>query len=1061
MLSKFFLDRPVFAWVIAIIIMLVGGLAIYNLPISQYPPIAPPSIYIQSIYPGASAETVENTITQIIEQKMTGLDKMLYLSATSDSAGSSRIELTFAPGMDPDLAWAKVQNKLQLAMASLPDVVQRQGVTVGKATRNYLMIVGLISEDGSMDGTDLRDYAQSNLEKVLARVPGVGEVENFGSQYAMRIWLNPDRLTEYSLTVDDVVAALQSYNVEVSAGQFGGAPAMQGQRLNASIIVQSLLKTPDEFASIPVRVNPDGSIVRIRDVGRTELGTEIYDIEVDYNGKPSSGMAIRQIAGANALDTANAVKAKLKEMSRYFPQGMKVVYPYDTTPFVKVAIDEVVKTLLEAILLVFLIMWLFMGNIRATLIPTIAVPVVLLGTFGVLGLFGFSINMLTMFAMVLSIGLLVDDAIVVVENVERIMSEEGLSPKEATRKSMEQITSALIGIGLVLSAVFGPMAFFGGSTGVIYRQFSVTIIASMLLSVLVALILTPVLCASLLKPVAAGHEPAENAISFLRPFFSRFDRIFFRIRDRYVKTVERSFSSRLRYFIIYILIVAAVGIIFLRIPTSYVPDEDQGILLSQIMLPTGSTLEQTRKVVNEVRRYFQENEKEAVESCMTVSGSGFSLRAQTNGMVFVKLKDWKLRNRSDLRAKAVAERTTRAFSQMRNAMVFAFPPPPVIEMGQATGFDFQLLDRGGLGHEKLMGARNQLLGMASKDTRLTKVRPNGLEDVPQYHIDVDWGKAGALGVPITSIHNTISEAFGSAYVNNFIQAGRVKRVYAQADAPYRMLPKDLEKLYVRNTTGKMVPFSSFASGKWTSGSPRLERFNGFPSMSIWGEPAPGRSSGEAMKVMEELVSKLPQGVGFEWTGLSYQERTTSSQAPLLYAFSIIVIFLCVAALYESWPIPIANMLMLPLGVFGATLATWSRGLHNDVYFQIGFLTTLGLTTKNAILIIQFARERTAHGEGLMEATLGAVRVRFRPVIMTSLAFFFGVLPLAIATGAGAGAMKAIGTAVTGGMLSATFIDLFYIPLLFVVVSRMSKEKQPDQAPEHHGGSSGSSEGHQL
>jgi len=1047
MLSRFFLDRPVFAWVIAIIIMLTGVLAIYNLPISQYPPIAPPSIYIQSFYPGASAETVENSITQIIEQKMTGLDKMIYLSATSDSSGSSRIELTFAPGTDPDLAWAKVQNKLQLAMASLPVVVQQQGVTVGKATRNYLMIVGLISEDGSMDGNDLRDYAQSNLEKVLSRVPGVGEVEEFGTQYAMRIWLNPDRLVNYRLTVDDVVAALQSYNVEVSAGQFGGAPAVAGQRLNASIIVQSMLKTPDQFGAIPVRVNPDGSIVRIRDVGRTELGTDAYDVDVLYNGKPSCGMAIRQAAGANALDTADAVKARLKEMSRYFPPGMKVVYPFDTTPFVKVAIGEVVKTLLEAILLVFLVMWLFMGNIRATLIPTIAVPVVLLGTFGVLGFFGFSINMLTMFAMVLSIGLLVDDAIVVVENVERIMSEEGLSPKEATRKGMEQITSALIGIGLVLSAVFGPMAFFGGSTGVIYRQFSITIISSMLLSVVVALILTPVLCATLLKPVAAGHEPAENAVFFLRPFFSWFDRIFFRTRDRYVRTVERSFSRKLRYFIVYILIVAAVGVLFLRLPTSYVPEEDQGILLAQIMLPTGSTLEQTQKIVGEVQRYFLENEKEAVESCLAISGYGYAGRVQTNGMLFIKLKDWKLRNRSDLKVKTIAQRATRVFSGIRNAMVFAFPPPSVIELGNATGFDFQLLDRGGLGHEKLMQARNQLLGMAFKDKRLAKVRPNGMEDVPEYRVDVDWERGGALGVPITSIHDTISGAFGSAYVNNFIQGGRVKRVYIQADAPYRMLPKDIERLYVRNNAGKMVPFSSFASSHWTSGSPRLERFNGFPSMNIWGEPAPGRSSGDAMKAMEDMVSKLPQGIGFDWTGVSYQERTASSQAPLLYVFSILVIFLCVAALYESWPIPIANMLMLPLGVFGATLVTSLRGLHNDVYFQIGFLTTLGLTTKNAILIIQFARERLAHGEGVMEATLGAVRVRFRPVIMTSMAFFFGVLPLALASGAGAGAMNAIGTAVTGGMLSATFIDLFYIPLFFALIYRAFKGKQPQQAQD--------------
>ncbi len=1043
MLSNFFLDRPVFAWVIALILMLTGGLAIYNLPISQYPPIAPPSIYIQAFYPGASAETVENSVTQIIEQKMTGLDKMLYLSSTSDSAGSARTELTFAPGTDADLAWSKVQNKLQLAMASLPEVVQRQGVTVGKATRNYLMIVGLISEDGSMDGNDLRDYAQSSLEKVLARVPGVGEVENFGSQYAMRVWLNPDKLTDYKLTVEDVVAALKTYNVEVSAGQFGGTPAVGGQRLNNSIIVQSLLKTPAEFAAIPVRVNPDGSIVKVGDVGRAELGTETYDIDSAYNGKPSSAMAIRQMAGANALDTANAVKTKLAEMSKYFPPGMKVVYPYDTTPFVKVAITEVIKTLLEAILLVFLIMWLFMGNIRATLIPTIAVPVVLLGTFAVLGFFGFSINMLTMFAMVLAIGLLVDDAIVVVENVERIMSEEGLSPKDATRKSMGQITSALIGIGLVLSAVFGPMAFFGGSTGVIYRQFSVTIIASMLLSVLVALILTPVLCASLLKPVPAGHEPAENAISFLRPFFRWFDRSFFRIRDKYVKTVERSFSRKLRYFVIYILIVVTVGILFTRLPKAYVPDEDQGILLSQVMLPTGATLEQTQKVVADVERHFLENEKKTVESVMAISGIGFSGRAQNNGILFIKLKDWHLRGRKDLRVKAISERAMKAFSQMRSSLTFAFPPPSVIELGMGIGFDFQLVDRGGVGHEKLMAARNQLLGMISKDKRVAKVRPNGMEDVPQYRIDVDWGKAGALGVPISSIHNTISEAFGSVYVNNFVQNGRVKRVYAQGDAPYRMLPKDLEKLYVRNNAGKMVPFSALASSRWTTGSPRLERFNGFPSMNIWGEPAPGRSSGEAMQAMEEMVGKLPQGIGFEWTGLSYQERMASSQAPLLYAFSILVIFLCVAALYESWPIPLANMLMLPLGIFGAAFATWARGMHNDVYFQIGFLTTLGLTTKNAILIIQFARERMARGEGLMEATLGAARVRLRPVIMTSLAFFFGVLPLAMASGAGAGAMNAIGTAVTGGMLSATFIDLFYIPLLFVLVSRTFTRKGPN------------------
>ncbi len=1060
MLSRFFLDRPVFAWVIAIIMMVTGGLAIYNLPISQYPPIAPPSIYIQAYYPGASAETVENSVTQIIEQKMTGLDKMIYLSATSDSSGTSRIELTFAPGTDPDLAWAKVQNKLQLAMASLPEVVQNMGVSVGKATRNWLLIVNLISEDGRMDGNDLRDYAQSNLEKVLARVPGVGEVENFGSQYAMRIWLNPDRLTSYNLTIEDVIKAMKAYNVEVSAGQFGGTPAVEGQRLNASIIVQSLLKTPDEFAQVPIRINPDGSIVRVRDVGRTELGAEAYDIESFYNGKPSAGMAIRLASGANALETADKIKAKLQEMSRYFPPGMKVVYPYDTTPFTRVSIWEVVETLFEAIALVFLVMWLFLGSIRATLIPTIAVPVVLLGTFAVLGFFGFSINMLTMFAMVLAIGLLVDDAIVVVENVERIMREEGLSPREATAKSMDQITSALVGIGLVLSAVFGPMAFFGGSTGVVYRQFSVTIISAMLLSVVVALILTPVLCATLLKPVPPGHDPAENTIPFLRPFFARFNRVFFRLRDIYVKIVERSYSRVLRYIVAYVVIVAAVGFVFMRLPTAYLPDEDQGILLSQIIMPIGSTMEQTKEVLNGIQKHFQENEKEAAESCMYVAGIGFSGRTQANGMLFVKLKDWKLRKRNDLRVEAIAGRAMRAFSGIKKAMVFVFAPPPVIELGRSRGFDFQLLDRGGLGHGALMAARNQLLVMAAKDKRLISVRPNGLEDVPEYRIEVDKEKAGALGVPITSIHSVISASFGSSYINDFIQGGRVKRVYTQLDAPYRMLPKDLENTYVRNTSGKMVPFSSFATGYWAYGSPRLERYNGFPALNILGEAAPGRSSGEAMQAMEEIVGKLAQGVGYEWSGISYQERMATAQASLLYAFSILVIFLCVAALYESWAIPIANLLMLPLGVFGALMATWLRGLHNDVYFQIGFLTTLGLSTKNAILIIQFARDRIAQGGGLVESTIGAARTRLRPVIMTSLAFFCGVLPLAVSTGAGAGAMKAIGTAVVGGMLSATFIDLFFIPLFFVLVSRLFKVKQVGEAHEKPSGTEGAEGGRQ-
>ncbi|MBP7827615.1 MAG: efflux RND transporter permease subunit [Verrucomicrobia bacterium] len=1045
MLSRFFLQRPVFAWVLAIVTMVLGALAIHRLPISQYPPIAPPSIAIDAFYPGASAETVEHSVTQIIEQKMTGFDDMLYLSGTSDSAGSSRTELTFKPGTDPDLAWAKVQNKLQLAMTSLPETVQRTGVMVSKSTRNFLIIVGLVSEDGSMDGNDLRDYAASNLEKVLARVPGVGEVTTFGSQYAMRIWLNPDQLTDYHLTVEDVVAALRTYNVEVSAGQFGGTPAEPGQRLNVSIIVQNLLKTPEEFGAIPLRTNPDGSLVRVRDVGRTELGTEFYDVQVFNNGRPSAGLAIRQAPGANALDTADAVKAKMAELSQFFPAGMKVVYPYDTTPFVKVAINEVVKTLFEAVLLVFLVMWLFMGNLRATLIPTIAVPVVLLGTFAVLGAFGFSINMLTMFAMVLAIGLLVDDAIVVVENVERIMTEEGLSPREATAKSMDQITPALIGIGLVLAAVFGPMAFFGGSTGVIYRQFSVTIATAMLLSVAVALILTPVLCATMLKPVPKGHEPSENAIWFLRPFLLWFDRGFFRVRTLAVGLVGHALTRKLRYVLVFLVIVGGLSFLFMRMPSSFLPDEDQGILMCQIIMPTGATLEQTQEVADQVKTHFLENEKEAVESCMTVAGMGFSGRAQNNGMVFVKLKDWELRDRDDLRVKAIAGRAMATFARMRQAMVFAFPPPPVVELGTARGVDFQLVDRGGLGHDALMAARNQFLYLASQDPRLANVRPNGMEDVPEFRVDVDWEKAGALGVPINAVHNTLSAAFGSTYVNNFIQGGRVKRVYVQADAPFRRLPSDLEKIYVRNTAGKMVPFASIASTRWTTGSPRLERFNGFASMNIQGEPAPGHSTGDAMRAFEEIVAKLPPGIGHDYTGVSYQERMASTQTAPLYAFSILVIFLCLAALYESWPIPVSILLALPLGVLGGVIASSLRGLPNDVYFQIGLLTTLGLTTKNAILIVQFAKARYEQGLGLIEATLEGTRLRFRPIVMTSLAFGGGVLPLALASGAGAGAMTAIGTSVLGGMVTGTVLVILFSPLFFVLIEKTFGRRKPRPA----------------
>ena len=1041
MLSKFFLDRPVFAWVIAIIMMIGGGLAIYNMPISQYPPIAPPSIAIDAFYPGASAETVENSVVQIIEQKMTGFDKLLYMTASSDASGSGRIELTFQPGTDPDLAWSQVQNKLQLAMSSLPDVIQRQGVKVSKSTRNYLLIVGLICDDGSMNGNDLRDYAQSSLEKVLARVPGVGEVESFGSQYAMRVWLDPDKLNSYHMTIEDVIAALRVYNVEVSAGQFGGMPSVKGQRLNASIIVQSLLKTPEEFADIPLRIDADGAVVRLGDVARTELGTERYDVDALFNGNPAAALAIRQAAGANALDTADAIRAKLDELSEYFPPGVKVFYPFDTTPFIRVAIDDVVKTLFEAILLVFLIMFLFLGNIRATLIPTLAVPVVILGTFAVLGFFGYTINMLTMFAMVLAIGLLVDDAIVVVENVERIMHDEGLGPRQATAKSMEEITSALIGIGLVLAAVFGPMAFFGGSTGVIYRQFSVTIITSMLLSVVVALILTPVLCASLLRPVAMREEKAKTALAPFRRFYHRFDRGFNWTRDRYGAAVGNILQRRYRYVFLYLLIVAALAFLFLRMPTAYLPDEDQGVMLFQAQLPSGSTEEQTSKVLNEVKAYFLENETEAVDSVMTLSGRSFAGGGQNVGMGFVRLKDWDLRDRPDLKVKAVVGRAMGRFSQIHNARVFAFAPPSVPELGTATGFEFQLQDRGGIGHEKLMAARNQLLGMAFADPRLTRVRPNGMEDVAQYRIDVDWDRAGAMGVPINAIHNTIAASFGGAYVNDFIQGGRVKRVYAQADAPYRMLPEDLERLYVRNRSGTMTPLSAFASGNWEYGSPRLERFNAFPSMNIQGEAAPGRSTGEAMAAMEEIAARLPEGLGFDWSGISYQERMATAQTGLLYTFSTIVIFLCLAALYESWTVPISVMLALPLGLIGGMIASMLRGFPNDVYFQIGLLTVVGLTTKNAILIVQFAMAKSAEGMRLVDATLMGARLRLRPIVMTSMAFGFGVLPLTLATGAGAGAQTAIGTGVLGGMITATFLAIFFIPLFYVIVVNLFGRKK--------------------
>lgn len=1033
-MPKFFINRPIFAWVIAIMVMLIGLLAIKTLPVSQYPPIAPPQITINAMYPGASAQTVQDTVTQVVEQKLNGIDNLIYMSSTSDSAGAIAINLTFKAGTDPNIAQVQVQNKLQLATPLLPQIVQRSGIQVVKSTKNFLLIIGLISEDNSMTRYQLTDYAVSNVQEIVSRVEGVGELQMFGTQNAMRIWLNPTKLNNYHLTTNDVIAALQTQNAQVSAGQFGGTPAAAGQQLNATVTARTLLQTVEQFDAVILKTGEDGSTVRLRDVAECKIGTENYDVEARYKAKPLGGMAIRLAAGANALDTANRVKAKMTELSRFFPHGMKVVYPYDTTPFVKISIEEVVKTLFEAVFLVFVIMFLFLQNIRATLIPTIAVPVVLLGTFGVLSACGFSINTLTMFALVIVIGLLVDDAIVVVENVERIMSEEGLPPKEATIKSMGQITSALWGIATVLTAVFLPMAFFGGSTGVIYRQFSITIISAMILSVLLAMTLTPALCATLLKPVAKGHSAGESG--WFKGFFRWFNKLFDLCRNQYEGIVGRSFNKPARYLVVYGAIVAGMVFLFQRLPTSFLPDEDQGFIICQIQLPAGATQERTMKVVEQLEKHFLEKEQKTVEAVITVAGFSFAGRGQNMGLAFVRLKDWQYRQSPDLKAPAVAGRAMGAFSQFRDGLAFAFSPPAVVELGQANGFDFMMQDRGGLGHEKLMEARNMLLGMAMKNPKLKAVRPNGQDDSPQFKLEIDDVRAGALGVPLASINDVLATAWGSSYVNDFIENGRVKKVYLQSDAKYRMLPEDIGKWYVRNNKGEMVPFSAFATPRWQYGSPRLERYNGIPSVEIMGQAATGISTGEAMAEMEKMAAQLPPGIGYEWTGLSYEEKNAGAQAPLLYAISLLVVFLSVAALYESWTIPFVNLLMIPLGLVGAITAVNLRVLPNDVYLQIGLLTTIGLSTKNAILIIQFIKEQMKDGHELVEATLTAVKIRLRPVIMTSLAFFFGTLPLALTKGAGAAAQNAIGTAVTGGLLTATFIDLIFIPFFFVLVSRI-------------------------
>ncbi len=1034
-MSRFFIDRPIFAWVIAIVIMLAGALAIFNLPVAQYPAIAPPAVTIQATYPGASAETLQDSVTQVIEQRMTGLDGFRYMKSTSDSTGRLRIELTFEPGTNPDIAQVQVQNKLSLAVPLLPDAVQRQGIQVTKSSTGYLLVIAFTAVDGAYTSTELADFITTNVQDTMSRVNGVGEVQVFGSPYAMRIWLNPDKMNQFKVTPGDIRNAVLAQNAQVSAGELGGAPAVKGQTLTATITAQTLLETPEDFEQIILRTAGDGATVRLKDVARIDYGSENYNILPRWNGRNASGIGIRLAAGANALDTAEGVIAEMERITPLIPEGMEWDVAYDTTPFVKISIEGVVKTLIEAIILVFLVMYLFLQNFRATLIPTIAVPVVLLGTFAVLSAFGFSINTLTMFAMVLAIGLLVDDAIVVVENVERVMAEEGLSPLEATRKSMDQITGALVGIGLVLSAVFVPMAFFPGSAGVIYKQFSITIVSAMALSVIVALVLTPALCATMLKPIEKGHTHEKKG------FFGWFNRKFDSSNARYQGAVGRMLHKSGRYLIIYGGLLAVTAFMFTRLPTSFLPDEDQGVFFTQVQLPAGATQEQTLQVLAKMEDYFLNEEGENVKSLFTVAGFSFSGTGQNSGIGFVRLRDWSERPGKENSAAGIVQRASKEFASWPEAQAFAFAPPAIRELGNASGFNLFIQDRTGLGRDALIQARNSMIGEAAKNPILTGVRPNATADTPQYQLDIDNAKAGALGVTVSEISDTLTSAWGGSFINDFLDRGRVKRVYMQADAPFRMLPEDLNRFYVRNSDGEMVPFSNFSSAEWSMASPRLERYNGLPAVEIQGQAAPGMSSGDAMDAMEAIAENLPEGMGIEWTGLSYEERQSGSQAPLLYALSLLIVFLCLAALYESWSIPFAVMLIVPLGVVGALLAASGRGLANDVYFQVALLTTVGLSAKNAILIVEFAKEQFDQGRDLLEATLDAVRMRLRPIIMTSLAFGLGVVPLAISTGAGSGSQNAIGTGVLGGTISATALGIFFVPMFFVVVTRLFGKKR--------------------
>jgi hydrophobe/amphiphile efflux-1 (HAE1) family protein len=1035
-MSRFFIDRPIFAWVIALTIALAGVLAIRQLSVAQFPPLAPPQISVTAVFPGADAQTLENTTTQVIEQQMKGLDHLIYFASTSESSGTATVTMTFAQGTNPDTAQVQVQNKLQAATALLPVEVQQQGLTVAKSARNFALIVGLESVDGSHNQDDLGDYIASKIADPLSRINGVGDTQFFGAQYAMRIWLDPIKMANLQVTVGDVTSAVTAQNAQVSAGQIGGLPTVKGQRLNAIVDVQSRLQTPEEFRQILLRTNPDGSVVRLGDVARVELGGETEAYISRYNGHPATGLAIKLSPGANALATINAVKAKMAQLSANLPPDVKVVYPIDTSPFIALSIKDVVVTLGEAIALVFVVMLVFLQNWRATLIPMIAVPVVLLGSFAVLFAAGYTINTLTLFGMVLAIGLLVDDAIVVVENVERLIHTEGLSPKEAARKSMDEITGALIGIGMVLSAVFLPMAFFGGSAGVIYRQFSITIVSSMALSVMIALILTPALCATILQP--AREDRAHE-----KGFAGWFNRNFARGVARYSVGVEGANRRWGRTFIAYGVIIGGVALLFISLPSGFLPDEDQGFLFTQVTMPTGSTAEQTEQVMAQVRKHFLVDEKANVAGLFTAAGFGFVGTSQSAGLGFATLKDWSERPGEDRSVQAVVQRVFRQLTpQVTAGQVIAFVPPAAFELGNATGFDLELEDVGNVGHERLLAARNQLLAMARQDKGLAQVRPNGLNDEPQLKLNVDQARAGSFGLSQADINTTVSAAFGGAFVNQFIDRGRVKKVFVQADAPYRTRPEDLNNLYVRGSAGTMAPVSAFANSEWTYGPTRLERYNGQPSFEIQGSPTPGESTGTAMDRMEALMSKLPPGIGYEWTGLSYEEKASGGQAGGLYALSLLVVFLSLAALYESWSVPIAVMLVVPLGVIGAVASAHLTGLDNDIYFQVGLITTIGVSAKNAILIVEFAEERMKMGMDAAQAALAAAKLRLRPILMTSFAFIFGVLPLALSTGAGSGGQNAIGRGVVGGMISATVLAIFFVPVFFVVVKRLFRQDRP-------------------